>query len=260
LRAVDAVLDGEVDNAYALVRPCGHHALAERGMGSCIFANGPLAALHALERQDVQRVAIVDWDVHHGNGAQDAFWDTANVLAISVHQADGYPRGSGALNETGEGAGAGFNLNIPLPPGSGHGAYIAAFERVVAPALRAFDPDLILVACGFDASALDPLGRMMLHSQTFAAMTRIVKEAAAETCGGRLVVCHEGGYSAAYVPFCGIAVVETLAESPSGVEDPFLASYASRAYQELQPHQEAIVDAAARHAHLPVTTTSYSAT
>lgn len=243
LRAVDAVLGGEVENAYALVRPAGHHAVSARGMGSCIFNNVSLAAKHALDRPSVDRVAIVDWDVHHGNGTQDIFWEDPAVLAISLHQADTYPPGSGAISEVGGGGGQGFTINVPLPPGSGHGAYMYAVERVVVEALHSFNPDLILVASGLDASALDPLGRMLLHSRSYGEMTQLILDVADEVCGGRVVVCHEGGYSAAYVPFCGVAVVERLADVDSGVEDPFLPALERRTDQALQPHQAALVDA-----------------
>jgi acetoin utilization deacetylase AcuC-like enzyme/mannose-6-phosphate isomerase-like protein (cupin superfamily) len=237
LRAVDAVLAGEVDNAYALVRPPGHHAEADRGRGFCIFGNTALAAFHAREAHGLERVAIVDWDVHHGNGTESAFYDDPSVLTISLHQDDWWPRGRGGLADVGEGPGAGLNINVPLPAGSGAGAYCAAFETVVAPALAAFRPQVILVACGFDASVLDPLGRMMLTSEAFRELTRMAKAAAAELCDGRLVLVHEGGYSAAYVPFCGLAVLEELAGVRTGVEDPYLARYRGVPGEDLQPAQ-----------------------
>jgi acetoin utilization deacetylase AcuC-like enzyme len=190
-------------------------------------------------------VAVIDWDVHHGNGTESAFYDDPSVLTISLHQDDWWPRGRGGLSDTGEGPGTGTNLNVPLPAGSGAGAYRAAFEDVVAPALAAFRPQLILVACGFDASVLDPLGRMMLTSEAFRELTSMVKAAAAELCDGRLVLIHEGGYSAAYVPFCGLAVLEELAGVRSGVEDPYLLRYRGVPGEELQPAQREAVAAAA---------------
>lgn len=222
IAAVDAVLDGRVANAYALVRPPGHHAEADRGRGFCIFGNAAIAALHALEARGISRIATVDWDVHHGNGTQVAFYDRADVLTISIHQDNNYPVGSGLIEETGEGAGTGYAINVPLPAGSGHGAYVASVERVVAPALRAFAPELIILPMGFDANIHDPLGRQMATSRTFREMTAIVKGVAAECCEGRLVVCHEGGYSSAYVPFCGLAVIEEFAGENAQVKDPFL--------------------------------------
>ena len=244
LAAVDAVLDGAVDNAYALVRPPGHHAEPERGAGSCIFGNVALAALHARETGGVGRVAIVDWDVHHGNGTQLAFWTDPTVLAVSVHQDSFYPPDSGHASETGEGAGAGTTVNVPLPPGSGAAAYEAAFERVVVPALRDFEPELVLVASGLDACAIDPQGRMLLHSEAYRHLTRTIARAAAALCDGRLVLCHEGGYSPAYAPFCALAIVEELAGVDSGVADPFLPVFEGMAGQELAPHQEAAIEAA----------------
>lgn len=253
IAAVDAVLDGWVDNAYALVRPCGHHAEAGRGRGFCVFGNVAVAVHHAQADRGVRRIAVIDWDVHHGNGTQDAFYADSTVLTVSLHQDRCYPVDSGGLDEVGTGAGRGYNLNLPLPPGSGHGAYVAAIERNVLPAVRAFRPELIVVACGFDAAASDPLGRMLCHSGTFREMTRLVKQAAAELCGGRLVLCHEGGYSATYVPYCGMAVLEELSGERSGVEDPMLGWYSALGGQALQPHQEAFLqEAAAARRSLPL--------
>jgi acetoin utilization deacetylase AcuC-like enzyme len=237
LRAVEAVVDGEVDNAYALVRPPGHHAEADRGRGFCIFGNTALAAMHAQYARGLERVAVIDWDVHHGNGTESAFWWDASVLTVSIHQDDWWPRGSGALTDVGEGAGRGFNINIPLPPGSGTGAYRAALEHAVLPALREFQPQLIIVACGLDACVMDPLGRMMLTSASFRLLTRMVKREAESLCDGRLLMIHEGGYSAAYAPFCGLAVVEELAGRTSAVEDPYLERYSALSGDEIQPAQ-----------------------
>ena len=240
LAAVEAVVAGEVENAYALIRPPGHHAEAALARGFCLFGNTALAALHARQGLGIERVAIVDWDVHHGNGTEDAFYDDPSVLTISLHGDDDYPPGRGAIEDRGAGAGEGFNLNIALPEGSGSGAYVAAFERVVVPALHAYQPDLVLVASGLDASAADPLGRQNVHSDGFREMTRLVREAAQELCQGRLVCIHEGGYSEAYVPFCGVAVLETLA-GERRVEDPFLEGLVARPGQQLQPHQDTAI-------------------
>ncbi|MDQ2621750.1 MAG: class II histone deacetylase, partial [Actinomycetota bacterium] len=223
LAAVEAVAGREVENAYALVRPPGHHAMADSGFGFCIFNNGAVAASHLRERLGFSRVAIIDWDAHHGNGAQAMFWHDPDVLTVSIHQDGAFPPGSGSADETGGPDAPGSNLNLPLPPGSGVGAYEAAFDRVVIPALRRFRPEFILVACGFDPGPQDPLARLMVHSDGFRAMTRKVRDCAREICDGRLVIFHEGGYSKAYVPFCGLAVVEELSGVDSGVTDPFLA-------------------------------------
>ncbi|GIK96956.1 MAG: class II histone deacetylase [Alphaproteobacteria bacterium] len=245
IRAVESVLSGEIANAYALVRPPGHHAERDRGRGFCIFGNVAIAVMHARAVHGVGRVATVDWDVHHGNGTQQAFYDDPEVLTISIHQDRLFPTESGKLDEIGEGRGRGYNLNIPMPPGSGAGAYIAAFERVIAPALRKFKPELIVVPSGFDAGGVDPLGRMMVHSACYRRLTRILMEVADEVCGGRLVLSHEGGYSAANVPYCGLAVMEELSGISTGVQDPWLPSMEAWGQQDLQPHQEAAIDRAA---------------
>jgi acetoin utilization deacetylase AcuC-like enzyme len=244
ISAIDAVLDGTVDNVYALTRPPGHHAEADLGRGFCIFGNAAVGVMHARQARGLERVAVVDWDVHHGNGTQKAFWADPSVLAISSHQDNLYPPDSGHLHEIGEGDGEGYTINIPLPSGSGAGAYVAAYERVVAPALRAFKPELIVVASGLDASALDPLARMMVHSDGYRRLTEIVMEVAGEVCDGRLVVEHEGGYSSAYVPYCGLAIVEQLSGTRGSIDDPYLEFFSGWAGQDLQPHQDAAIAAA----------------
>jgi acetoin utilization deacetylase AcuC-like enzyme len=236
LASVEAVVHGDVDNAYALVRPPGHHAERGRARGFCLLGNTALAALHARQALGVERVAIVDWDVHHGNGTEDAFYADPSVLTISLHADELYPPGRGHVEHDGEGAGKGANLNVPLPDGAGHGAYLAAFERVVLPAIARFAPDLILVASGLDAGAFDPLGRQLLHSDSYRRMTELLLEAG----GGRLLLLHEGGYSEAYVPFCGVAVLEALL-GERRVEDPFLEGLLARPGQALQPHQDAAI-------------------
>ena len=237
------MLDGEVDNVYALVRPPGHHALAGEGMGFCLFGNVSVAAHHLRQARGLARVAIVDWDVHHGNGTQSAFYDDPSVLTISLHQDGCFPLFSGAVEDNGEGAGAGANINIPLPRGGGRGAYVAAFERVVVPALERFAPDFIIVANGLDASAMDPLGRMQMHSDAYRELTKLIMGAADRLCEGRLVVEHEGGYSSAYVPFCGLAIVEQLSGLASGVEDPMLEFIRAQGGDELSAQEDAAIAA-----------------
>jgi acetoin utilization deacetylase AcuC-like enzyme len=245
IECVDAVLAGRVRNAYALVRPPGHHALKDLAMGFCLFGNAAIAGLHLLEARRLSRIAFVDWDVHHGNGTQAAFWEDPRALTISVHQDNCFPPASGALFERGAGRGGGFNINVPLPPGSGVGAHEAAFERVVVPALRRFRPEFIIVPSGFDAGAFDPLGRQMMTSEGYRGLTRRLMAVADEVCGGRLVMCHEGGYSAPTVPFFGLAVLEELSGIRTGVVDPFQELLAGMGGQALQPHQEAVINAAA---------------
>ncbi len=246
IAAVDAVIEGRVKNAYALVRPPGHHAERDRGMGFCLFGNVAVAVMHARAVHKLGRVATVDWDVHHGNGTEQAFYEDGEVLTISLHQDRLFPLDTGAVKDNGKGKGEGANINIPLPPGSGVGAYIAAFERVVLPALRRFKPELIVVPSGFDAGGNDPLGRMMMTSRGYAQLTRLLMQAADELCGGRLVLSHEGGYSPVHVPYCGLAVMEELSGIRSGIEDPWLVNMEGWGQQELMPHQAAaIADAAA---------------
>jgi acetoin utilization deacetylase AcuC-like enzyme len=218
--ALRAVLTGEVTNAYALSRPPGHHCTADFPNGFCLLNNIAVAIRAAQTEGLVRRVAVVDWDVHHGNGTEAIFWEDPDVLTISLHQDRNYPLDTGGIEARGAGAGEGFNLNLPLPPGCGEVAYLHAMERVVVPALHRFRPDVIIVACGFDAAAVDPLGRMLLTAETFRKMTRAVMQAAEALCGGKLVLVHEGGYSEVYVPFCGHAVLEELSGAPVSAPDP----------------------------------------
>lgn len=222
LHAIDSVLAGQHSNAYAMSRPPGHHCLADMPMGFCLLANIPIAIEAARHRHGVQRIAVIDWDVHHGNGTQSIFYERDDVLTISLHQEGCFPPGYGGAADRGAGKGLGFNINIPLLPGGGHDAYSYAMERIVVPAVDRFRPELIVVASGFDANGVDPLARMLLHSDSYRMLTRHAMELADRHCGGRLAVVHEGGYAEAAVPFCGHAVVETLAGESMGVEDAFL--------------------------------------
>ena len=246
MEAFDAVITGKVKNAYALVRPPGHHAIHNVGMGFCLFGNVVVAIMHARAAHKLGKVATVDWDVHHGNGTQAGFYDDPSTLTISLHQDNLFPADSGGLEENGEGAGKGYNLNIPLPPGCGDGAYVAALERVVIPALYKFKPELIVVPSGFDASGVDPLGRMMVSSNGYRRMTQLLMKAADDLCGGRLVMSHEGGYSAMYVPYCGLAVLEEMSGIRTHVEDPWGPHMAKWGQMGLQPHQEQAIAAAAK--------------
>ena len=174
------------------------------------------------------RVAVIDWDVHHGNGTEAIFIDDADTLAISLHQERNYPVDTGDADVRGEGAGEGANINIPLPPGAGHDTYVEAMERIVLPALRTFEPDVIVIACGFDAAAIDPLSRMLATVETYRAMTAQVMQAADDLCDGRLMMAHEGGYSEVYVPFCGHAVLQEMSGSAIDAPDPMAATFAAR--------------------------------
>ena len=226
--AVAAVAKGELNNAYALCRPPGHHCLPDWPNGFCLLNNIAIATEAARAEGLVDRVAILDWDVHHGNGTEAVYYGRGDTLTISVHQEHNYPLDTGDLSDRGKGAGLGANINIPLPPGVGHAGYLQVMEQIVLPALHDFKPDMIIVACGFDASAFDPMSRMMATAETFAVMTRQVMAAAQELCGGRLVCVHEGGYSEAYVPFCGHAVMSALAASDITAPDPMEATLKRR--------------------------------
>ena len=188
-----AVLDGQVTNGFALIRPPGHHATAGRGMGFCLFNNIAIAAADALTNTDVKRVMIVDFDVHHGNGTQDAFDTSPDVLFISTHQFPHYP-GTGRLTEIGRGEGEGTTVNIPLPPGAGDQAYKQIFQDIVWPLARRYDPQLMLASAGFDAHWTDPLAMMGLSLPGYAHIAHELVAIADEVCDGRLVFTLEGGY------------------------------------------------------------------
>ena len=243
IEAMAMVLRGDADNAYSLSRPPGHHCLPDHAMGFCMLANIPIAIEAAKARFGLKRVAVVDWDVHHGNGTQHIYYERNDVLTISLHQEGCFPPGYSGAEDRGNGAGHGHNLNIPLLPGGGEDAYRHAMQCLVVPALERFEPELIVVACGFDANGLDPLARMLLNSEAYREMTRTLREAAERLCSGRLVMVHEGGYSEAYVPFCGHAVVEELSGVMTDVEDPmldFLRQQQPNA--ELQTFQRELLD------------------
>jgi acetoin utilization deacetylase AcuC-like enzyme len=188
---------------------------------------------------------VVDWDVHHGNGTQAAFYDEPEVLTISVHQDNVFPPNSGGLDERGEGAGEGSAINVPLPPGTGDGGYLHVIDHVVIPAVRALEPELILVACGFDAGVMDPLARQMVTSAGFRAMTERLLAAATDVCAGRVVMSHEGGYSPVYVPFCGLAVLEAMC-GQHVLDDPFLPLVSGFAGHGLKDAEADVAAAAAQ--------------
>ena len=190
------------------------------------------------------RVAVIDWDVHHGNGTEAIFYDRDDVLTISLHQERNYPMDTGDAEDRGVGAGEGYNMNIPLPPGGGHALYLEAMERLVLPALNDFQPDVIIVACGYDAAAIDPLSRMMATAETFRALTEMTMEAASDLCGGRLMMAHEGGYSEVYVPFCGHNVLQQLSGSSITAVDPLAETLNLRQPSErlVRMHGEFITD------------------
>lgn len=249
IAAVDHVLDeSPLRRAYALTRPPGHHASADQAMGFCLFSNAALAARRAQVVHGVERVAILDWDVHHGNGTQAVFYDDPSVLFISIHQDGLYPEGEGTIAERGEGAGLGANVNIPMPAGSGDAGYVEAIERVAIPAMAAFEPELIVLSSGQDAAASDPLGRMSLTTEGFQRMTERVVAFADSACDGRVVALQEGGYSVDHMPFCVLATIEALAGlEPSLPSDPIELDVPT----SIGPAEIAAIDAAAGAAGLP---------
>jgi acetoin utilization deacetylase AcuC-like enzyme len=194
LTAIDAVMLGHCSSVFALVRPPGHHAVANRAMGFCLFNNVAVAARYAQSAYGIQRVLIVDWDVHHGNGTQDAFYEDPSVLYLSMHQYPFYP-GTGHWQETGRGKGDGYTVNVPLPAGVGDEGYARVFGEIVVPVARRYQPQLVLVSAGYDTHWADPLGMQLVSVSGFADMTRTMKGLADELCEGRLVLSLEGGYN-----------------------------------------------------------------
>jgi acetoin utilization deacetylase AcuC-like enzyme len=209
LTAVEAVIAGEAHNAFAAVRPPGHHALANRAMGFCFFNNVAIAAAALIANHALKRVMILDWDVHHGNGTQELFYASPQVLYMSLHQFPFYP-GSGLLEEVGLGAGAGYTVNLPLPASFGDDEYLRAFDDLLMPIARQFKPEFILISSGFDCHFRDPLGGMRVTEGGFLAMARRMKRLAAECCGGRLVAVLEGGYDLKALADSGREVIDEL--------------------------------------------------
>ena len=209
LNAVDTVFARKAKNAFCAVRPPGHHATPVRGMGFCLFNNVAIAARYARKKYGIDRVVIVDWDVHHGNGTQDIFYSDGSVFYFSTHQSPWYP-GTGAADETGEGKGKGTTMNCPYPSGSGRKEILGAFQGKLMPAMRDFKPELVLISTGFDSRLGDPLGQFTLSDTDFADLTKVMLEIADHYSGGRLVSVLEGGYSLTGLGAGTVAHVEAL--------------------------------------------------
>jgi acetoin utilization deacetylase AcuC-like enzyme len=217
LTALDSIMKGEINNAYCLVRPPGHHAVPEAAMGFCLFNNVAVAARYAIDRYGLERVMIIDYDVHHGNGTQEIFYEDPRVLYFSVHRAPFYP-GTGAADERGEGAGLGTTINVPLPAETIFDTYEAVFRQFMAPAADRFDPQLILVSAGFDAHWDDPLGGMYLSTAAFAKLNQIIIDLANSLCKGRLIMVQEGGYSLDAMGGCVATSVNQLLGDDAAVD------------------------------------------
>lgn len=213
LEALDRIMDGSVSNALALVRPPGHHAEASRAMGFCLFNNIAIGAEHLLRRHGLRRVLIVDWDLHHGNGTERAFYERGDVMYFSTHQAPLFP-GTGAASAFGHGEGLGFNLNVPLLAGKGDADFLHIYEKVLAPVAAQFAPEFILVSAGFDIAAADPLGRMEVTTAGFGAMAASLLAMAERTAGRRLAVILEGGYDLQALTGGVKEVLKAMAEEP----------------------------------------------
>ena len=192
--AISMVRSGELDNAFALVRPPGHHAERAQAMGFCLFNNVAVGARYAQEHLKLKRIIVVDWDLHHGNGTQHSFEEDASILYFSTHQYPYYP-GTGSLTEVGKGKGQGFTVNVPLSMGYGDGEYVGIFEKILRPITLEFNPDMILVSAGFDIYMEDPLGGMNVTPDGFAGLTRSILQMASECCAGKVVITLEGGYN-----------------------------------------------------------------
>ena len=211
IRAAESVMDGTVDSVFALVRPPGHHAILNRAMGFCLFNNVAVAAKYALSKYGLERLAIIDFDVHHGNGTQGVFYGDPQVLYLSTHQSPLYP-GTGYVEETGSAQARGTNINIPLPPGCGDTEFKLVFEQIISPAVKRFQPQLILVSAGYDAHWADSISQMQVSVAGFSAMVKIIKELAAELCSNRLVFMLEGGYNLLALAASVQATFEVLLE------------------------------------------------
>jgi acetoin utilization deacetylase AcuC-like enzyme len=228
MAAVDSVMSEDVTRAYALVRPPGHHAMSDKGMGFCVFNNIVIAARHAQNTHGVRKILILDWDVHDGNGTQDAFFSDPDVVFISIHQDALYPEEFGSIEQSGVGDADGATVNVPLPAGSGDAAYAAVMHEIIEPVARQFGPELIMISAGQDASSADPLGRMSVTADGYRRMTRVMMGLADELCSGRLVLAQEGGYSETYAPYCTAAIIESLTGHRIGHEEPVSQDRANR--------------------------------
>jgi acetoin utilization deacetylase AcuC-like enzyme len=237
IQAVDEVMSGRASNALAAVRPPGHHAMPDHAMGFCLLGNVPIATRYAQKRYGVERIMIVDYDVHHGNGTEAMFYNDNSVLFISTHQYPFYP-GTGSFSDKGSGKGTGYTINIPLSAGYGDGAYSRIYEQVIWPAAQRFQPQLVLVSAGFDAHWLDPIAGMRLSLAGYAHLSRELIKMAHQFCGGKIVFVMEGGYNLdalsygmvniAHALLGDATVVDPLGAPTDGRDEPRVASLVAK--------------------------------
>lgn len=218
LDAVDMVVKGKLDSAFALVRPPGHHAERDRAMGFCLFNNVAIAARYATDTLGLERILIVDWDLHHGNGTQHSFYNDSDALYFSTHQYPYYP-GTGGVNEVGSGKGEGFTVNVPLPGGMGDNEYLQVFREILSPIANEYKPQLILLSAGFDIYYQDPLGGMRVTENGFGSLARTILELADGQCGGKVVITLEGGYDLGGLTSGVKAVFEALLREDADTSD-----------------------------------------
>jgi len=238
--AIDSVVSGEVENAFALVRPPGHHAGVSNAAGFCLFNNVAIGAMHAILKYTMNRILVVDWDLHHGNGTQAQFYDDNRVLYFSTHQYPYYP-GTGAIEEIGRGKGLGYNVNIPLRPGTDNAQYVKIFRKIIYPLSMKFKPDIVLISAGFDPYYKDPLGGMKVTSDGFAYLTRILMDIADNCCSGKLVLTLEGGY---HITGLAESIKAVLIEMQDGthVSDDMLDCTEQEADSRIDPVIKKVID------------------
>ncbi len=232
LEALELIIEGKVQNAFAFVRPPGHHAEASRAMGFCLFNNVAIGAEYLLKKHGQKRILITDWDLHHGNGTQNSFYDRKDVLYFSTHQFPHYP-GTGHWSETGEGDGEGFTVNVPLTPGKTDGDYLYIFEKILSPITEEFDPDFILVSAGFDIYEGDPLGGMQITAEGFGALANVLMDLAHKHCKDRILFTLEGGYNLQGLRAGSKEVLLQLSGQKTKPDIPVSASQDTQ--RELQP-------------------------
>ena len=215
IRAIDAVMGGEVQNAFAAVRPPGHHAFPHRGKGFCLFNNAAIGARYLQKEHNLEKILIVDWDIHHGDGTNYFFYEDPSVFYFSIHQFPSYP-GTGKVYENGKGRGAGYTMNVPVPPGTDIDKYMDVFQRELKPAALKFKPDFVLISAGFDAHKDDPLSGIPLTSSAYGQFTDVLRDIAGQTCGGKIVSLLEGGYDLSAMPESVIEHLKHLSPDATG--------------------------------------------